>query len=133
MDFRTRVCLQDVAAVAYLLDPEAFTLEPFHCEVDLKGRYTFGMCVVDICRRMGAKTMFCRTIRSVFREIFMARAILEGLSSISTMSAASMAASEPMAPMAMPMSARVSTGASLMPSPTKASLPVRSFRSAGST
>lgn len=54
MDFRTRgLPLQDVAAVAYLLDPEAFTLEPFHCEVDLKGRYTFGMCVVDICRRMG--------------------------------------------------------------------------------
>ena len=43
---------------------------------------------------------------------------------MSTMSAASMAASEPMAPMAMPMSARVSTGASLMPSPTKASLPL---------
>ncbi len=35
-----------------------------------------------------------------------------------------MAASEPIAPMAMPMSARVSTGASLMPSPTKASLPL---------
>ena len=45
--------LQDVAAAAYLLDPEAFTAEAFHCEVDLKGRYTFGMCVVDICRRMG--------------------------------------------------------------------------------
>lgn len=45
--------LQDVAAAVYLLDPEAFTAEPFHCEVDLKGRYTFGMCVVDICRRMG--------------------------------------------------------------------------------
>ena len=40
-------------AAVYLLDPEAFTAEPFHCEVDLKGRYTFGMCVVDICRRMG--------------------------------------------------------------------------------
>ena len=33
------------------------------------------------------------------------------------------AASEPMAPIAMPISARDSTGASLMPSPTKASLP----------
>ena len=36
------------------------------------------------------------------------------------MSAASMAASEPSAPIAMPISARESTGASLMPSPTKA-------------
>ena len=51
----------------------------------------------------------------------MALAIFIGSSSISTTSAASMAASEPMAPMAMPMSARESTGASLMPSPTKAS------------
>ncbi len=51
----------------------------------------------------------------------MALAIFIGSSSISTTSAASMAASEPMAPMAMPMSARPSTGASLMPSPTKAS------------
>ena len=36
--------------------------------------------------------------------------MLDGLSSMSTTSAASMAASEPIAPMAMPMSARVSTG-----------------------
>ena len=41
---------------------------------------------------------------------------------ISTTSAASMATSVP-APMAMPMSARVSAGASLMPSPTMATLP----------
>ena len=43
-----------------------------------------------------------------------------------------MAASEPMAPMAMPMSARRSTGASLMPSPTKASFsrPLFAFSSA---
>ena len=40
----------------------------------------------------------------------------------STTSAASMATSVP-APMAMPMSARVSAGASLMPSPTMATLP----------
>ena len=50
----------------------------------------------------------------------MARAMRAGSSSIRTMSAASMAASEPRAPIAMPRSARERTGASLMPSPTKA-------------
>ena len=45
---------------------------------------------------------------------------------MSTMSAASIATSVP-APMAMPVSARVSAGASLMPSPTIATLP-NSFR-----
>ena len=68
-----------------------------------------------------AKTMFWWTMRRHLREMAMALAILRGSSSIRTMSAASMAASEPMAPIAMPMSARESTGASLMPSPTKAS------------
>ena len=70
-----------------------------------------------------AKTMFCHTMRMVLRAMRIAEAILEGLSSIRTMSAASIAASDPIAPMAMPISARVSTGASLMPSPTKASFP----------
>ena len=51
----------------------------------------------------------------------MALAIFMGSSSIRTTAAASMAASDPMAPMAMPISARERTGASLMPSPTKAS------------
>ena len=59
----------------------------------------------------------------------MALAIFMGSSSMSTMSAASMAASEPMAPMAMPMSALDSTGASLMPSPTKASFSFSGFSS----
>ena len=68
-----------------------------------------------------ANQMFCFTIRRVFREIRMAVTIFAGLSSMRTTSAASMAASDPRAPMAMPTSARVSTGASLMPSPTKAS------------
>ena len=54
------------------------------------------------------------------RAMRMASAILAGSSSIRTTSAASMAASEPRAPMAMPTSARDKTGASLMPSPTKA-------------
>lgn len=43
-----------------------------------------------------ANVIFSYTIRIVFLEIFIARAILAGSSSIRTMSAASMAASEPM-------------------------------------
>ena len=70
-----------------------------------------------------ANTMFCHTIPMVLRDRRIALAIFDGLSSMSTISAASMAASEPIAPIAIPISARVSTGASLMPSPTKASLP----------
>lgn len=53
----------------------------------------------------------------------MAFAILSRSSSIKTMSAASIAASEPIAPIAIPISARDNTGASFIPSPTKASLP----------
>ena len=68
-------------------------------------------------------TMFCLTMPMHLREMRMALAIWSGSSSIRTMSAASMAASLPIAPIAMPMSARVRTGASLMPSPTNASLP----------
>ena len=64
------------------------------------------------------------------REMRMALAIFIGSSSISTTSAASMAASEPIAPIAMPISARLSTGASLMPSPTKASFRLRPSRRA---
>ena len=78
--------------------------------------------------------MFSRTMRMVFRAIFTASGSREGLSSISTTSADSMAASLPMAPMAMPTSALASTGASLMPSPTKASFaPLCSRRSTSST
>ena len=57
--------------------------------------------------------------------LFIALAIFSGSSSIRTISAASMAASEPKAPMAMPRSERDSTGASLTPSPTKAIFPFR--------
>ena len=46
-------------------------------------------------------------------------ATLEGMSSMRTTSAASMAAPELMAPMAIRTSARASTGASLMPSPSQ--------------
>ena len=53
----------------------------------------------------------------------MAAAILDGSSVMITTSAASMAASLPRPPMAIPMSALARTGASLMPSPTNTSLP----------
>lgn len=72
-----------------------------------------------------AKMMFSRAIFRVWREMRMAVLILEGSSVIMTISAASIAASEPMPPIAMPISERASTGASLMPSPTKTSLPRR--------
>ena len=67
-------------------------------------------------------TMFCRTMPMHLREILIALAICSGSSSMRTISAASIAASEPIAPIAMPISARVRTGASLIPSPTKASI-----------
>lgn len=44
--------LQDVAAVRYLTHPEAFAEEKFYCEVDLRGKLTFGMAVVDIQNRL---------------------------------------------------------------------------------
>ena len=74
-----------------------------------------------------ANQMFSYTMRRHFLEIRMALAIFSGSSSIRTISAASMAASDPMAPMAIPISARESTGASLMPSPTNASFPFPVF------
>ena len=61
-------------------------------------------------------------MRRHLREMRIALEIFAGSSSISTTSAASIAASEPIAPMAMPISARPNTGASFMPSPTKANL-----------
>ena len=74
-----------------------------------------------------ANTMFWYTIERHLRLILMAFEIFNGSSSIKTMSAASIAASEPIAPIAMPMSARPSTGASLMPSPTNASFSFSGF------
>ena len=61
-------------------------------------------------------------MRIVFFAMRIASATSEGLSFISTMSAASTAAALPMEPMAMPTSERESTGASLMPSPTNATI-----------
>ena len=74
-----------------------------------------------------ANTIFWFAIRIVFRAIFITAAILEGSSVIRTTSAASMAASEPRPPIAMPTSALASTGASLIPSPTNTSLPFSLF------
>ena len=62
-----------------------------------------------------------------FLAIRIALTIFNGSSSIKTISAASIAASEPRAPMATPISARESTGASLIPSPTKASFSFSTF------
>ena len=56
----------------------------------------------------------------VRRAIRIAVAIFDGWSSMSTTSAASIAASLPSPPIAIPISARFKTGASLIPSPTKA-------------
>ena len=54
--------------------------------------------------------------------LLIAFAIFNGSSSIRTTSAASMAASEPSPPMAIPTSARVRAGASFMPSPIMATV-----------
>ena len=64
--------------------------------------------------------MFSFTILIVFLEILIAVIILEISSSIITISAASIAASKPFLPIAIPISARISEGASFIPSPTKA-------------
>ena len=67
-----------------------------------------------------ANTMFWIITDIVFAEILDALAILEGSSVIRTTSAASIALSEPIPPIAIPTSERISTGASLIPSPTNA-------------
>ena len=68
-----------------------------------------------------AKTMFWVEMATVRRAMRMTIGMRARSSSMMTMSAASIAASEPIEPIAMPTSARASTGASLMPSPMKAS------------
>ena len=80
-----------------------------------------------------ANQIFSYTIRRHFRDILIAFAIFIGSSSMRTMSAASIAASDPMAPMAIPISALERTGASLIPSPTKASFPLSIFCSRSSS
>ena len=71
-----------------------------------------------------AMTIFSLTMRRHFRDMRIALPIFVVSSSMSTTSAAYMATSLPIAPIAMPTSARDNTGASLMPSPTKAVLSV---------
>ena len=72
-------------------------------------------------------------MRIHFLAILIAFEILSGSSSIKTISAASIAASEPSAPIAIPISALESTGASLIPSPTKASLSFSSLLASNSS
>ena len=67
-----------------------------------------------------AKKVFSLARRRVLRAILTPTTIFDGLSSISTTSAASIAASDPRPPIAIPRSALASTGASLIPSPTNA-------------
>ena len=67
-----------------------------------------------------ARMMFCQTIRRVARPMRMAVATLDGWSFCITTSAVSMAASLPKPPIAIPTLLIASTGASLIPSPTKA-------------
>ena len=67
-----------------------------------------------------ASEMFCHTIRRVCLPAQMAVATFEGWSVCITTSAVSMAASLPSPPIAIPTWLRARTGASLMPSPTKA-------------
>ena len=66
-------------------------------------------------------TMFSFTILSVFLAIRIVFGIFSISSSMITISAASIAASDPILPIATPISALTSTGASLIPSPTNTS------------
>ena len=66
--------------------------------------------------------MFCQTMVRVLRARRKACANREGWSVCNTTSAVSMAMSAPAQPMATPTSLNANTGASLMPSPTKATL-----------
>ena len=70
-----------------------------------------------------ANTMFSQTILRTFLDSLMHTGIFDGESSIMTISAASMAASEPRPPMAMPTSDIARDGASLIPSPTYTTVP----------
>ena len=70
-----------------------------------------------------ANAMLDFTIFIVLRAILRINESLRRSSSISTISAASIAASDPSEPMAIPTSALMRTGASLIPSPTYPSLP----------
>ena len=67
-----------------------------------------------------AKAMFACMIPMVLRAMVTVLEIFLTSSSINTTSAASIAASDPISPMAIPTSERIRTGASFTPSPTNA-------------
>ena len=71
--------------------------------------------------------MFSFTIFIVFFDNLIVSTILDGSSVIKTISAASIALSAPSPPIAIPISAKANTGASFIPSPTKASFPFSDF------
>ena len=65
-----------------------------------------------------AKVIFCLIVAKVRRECCISQGSLERSSDMSAMSAVSIAASVPIAPMAIPKVATAIAGASLTPSPT---------------
>ena len=67
-------------------------------------------------------TIFCVTFFLVYLDIINDSVILVKLSPIITISAIAIVASLPVLPIAIPTSAALITGASLIPSPTKATL-----------
>ena len=69
-----------------------------------------------------ANIKFCLIIFLVYLEIVMANGIFDKSSFIITTSLASIAASDPIPPIEIPKSALFKTGASFIPSPTKASI-----------
>ncbi len=75
------------------------------------------------------KVTFCQMMPMVRRPRRMRYSSRVRSLDISAMSAVSMAVSEPVAPMAMPMFASASAGASLTPSPTMATWPYFRFSS----
>lgn len=62
----TGAILHDPCAVAWLLCPEAFEGREVHCEIELNGRASFGMTVVDWWHRTGQPAN-CLWLRSADR------------------------------------------------------------------
>ena len=108
--YRTRIALRTARTIT---PTSAKTANPMFANPNVARRRTATLMPI-------ANHAFSFAIKIVRRESLIASAIFDSLSSIKITSAASIAASLPKAPIAMPTSARASTGASLMPSPTKA-------------
>ncbi len=47
--------LHDPCPIAYLLEPEIFEYENYHCQIELKGQLTYGQTVVDYWKNSGKK------------------------------------------------------------------------------